>query len=135
MLHDKDQFCYLLWTQSFGPTLHQVFLTIMYIHVSKCNFRYSVPIVLMLSYRTHLLLLRWDTVKVRDRFGTMIRFKVWGRVNSVIADVKLIRNVITERYYVKAQCKNVNVHDALYQMINVCKYTVVKTTILSGSTF
>ncbi len=56
---------------------------------------------LLCSYRIanfFLLLLRWDTGKVRDRFGGMGRFKgglrCKGWVNSVI-----IINVITEINY------------------------------------
>ncbi len=50
--------------------------------------KYNVLMVVILYCKTLLLLLRWDTGKVRDRFGGMGRFKGW--VNSVII------NVITE---------------------------------------
>ncbi len=59
--------------------------------------KYNVLIVFILYCKTLLLLLRWDTGKVRDRFGGMGRFKGglrckgWG--NSVII------NVITEINY------------------------------------
>ncbi len=46
-----------------------------------------------LYFKTLLLLLRWDLVKVSDMFGGMGRFKGW--VNSVII------NVITE---IKHRC-------------------------------
>jgi len=36
---------------------------------------YNVFNVFMLHYKTLLLLLRWDTGMVRDRFGGMVRFK------------------------------------------------------------
>ncbi len=50
--------------------------------------KYNVLIVFILYDKTLLLLLRWDTGKVRDRFGGMGRFKCGlsckGLVNSVI---------------------------------------------------
>ncbi len=46
-------------------------------------------VVFMLYCRTLLLLLRWDTGKVWDRFGGMGRFKGKGWVNSVVVDVIL----------------------------------------------
>ncbi len=53
--------------------------------------KYNVLIVFMLYCKTLLLLLRWDTGKVRDRFGGMGRFKGGFRckewVNSVIINV------------------------------------------------
>ncbi len=39
----------------------------------------------------HLLLLRWDTGKVRDRFGGMGRFKGESTYNNVITDVSTCR--------------------------------------------
>ncbi len=56
-------------------------------------------LIVFISYcKTLLLLLRWDTGNVRDRFGGMGRFKgglrCKGWVNSVI-----IINVITEINY------------------------------------
>ncbi len=54
-------------------------------------------LVFILYCKTVILLLRWDTGKVRDRFGGMGRFKCGlrckGWVNSVII------NVITEINY------------------------------------
>ncbi len=59
--------------------------------------KYNVLIVFILYCKTLLLLLRWDTGKVRDRFGGIGRFKgglrCKGWVNSVII------NVITEINY------------------------------------
>ncbi len=50
--------------------------------------KYSVLIAFLLYCKTLLLLLRWDTGKVRDRFSGMGRFKgglmCKGWVNSVI---------------------------------------------------
>ncbi len=43
-----------------------------YVLISKYN--YNVLIVIIL-YRKTLLLLKWDTGKVRDRFGGIGRFK------------------------------------------------------------
>ncbi len=66
----------------------------MYLHQKN---KYNVLIVLILYCKTLLLLLRWDTGTVRDRFGGMGRFKgglrCKGWVNSVII------NVITEINY------------------------------------
>lgn len=42
--------------------------------------RYNV-LVFMFNCKTLLLLLRWDTGKVRDRFDGMSRFKGWSRVD------------------------------------------------------
>ncbi len=57
----------------------------MYLH--KKN-KYNVLTVLILYCKTLLLLLRWDTGKVRGRFGGMGRFKgglrCKGWVNNVI---------------------------------------------------
>ncbi len=53
--------------------------------------KYSVLIVFILYCKTLLLLLRWDKVKVRDRFGGVGRFKgklrCKGWVNSLIINV------------------------------------------------
>ncbi len=53
--------------------------------------KYNVLIVFILYCKTLLLLLRWDTGKVRDRFGGMGRFKgglrCKGWVNTVIINV------------------------------------------------
>jgi len=50
-------------------------------------------------------LVRWDTVKVRDRFSGMVRFKSGlkcnGRVNSVVIDVTKKTNY----FFLEAQCK------------------------------
>ncbi len=57
----------------------------------------------ILYCKTLLLLLRWNTGKVRDRFGGMGGFKgglgCKGWVNSVIINV--ITDVIACRYYFK----------------------------------
>ncbi len=56
--------------------------------------------------KTLLLLLRWDTGKVRVRFGGMGRFKgglrCKGRVNSVIVNVITYRFLKKIKYNVKA---------------------------------
>ncbi len=44
----------------------------MYLHHKN---KYNVLIVFILYCKILLLLLRWDTGKVRDRFGGMVRFK------------------------------------------------------------
>ncbi len=66
----------------------------MYLHQKN---KYNVLIMFILYCKTHLLLLRWDMGKVRNRFGGMGRFKgglrCKGWVNSVII------NVITEINY------------------------------------
>ncbi len=73
-------------------------------HLSDLNYyvltsknKYNVLIVVILYCKTLLLLLRWDTGKVRDRFGGMGRFegglRCKGWVNSVII------NAITEINY------------------------------------
>ncbi len=55
--------------------------------------KYNVLIVVILYCKTHLLLLRWDMGKFRDRFGSMGRLRSKGCVHSVII------NVITEIIY------------------------------------
>ncbi len=59
-------------------------LTTTYLHHKN---KYNVLIVLILYCKIRLLLLKWDTGKVRDRFGGMVRFKgglrCKGWVNSV----------------------------------------------------
>ncbi len=57
----------------------------------------------LLDCKTLLLLLRWETGKVRDRFGGMGRFKGGLRckewVNSIITEI--ITYVIRCRYFKK----------------------------------
>ncbi len=88
------------------------------------NNKYNVLIVFILYCKTLLLLLRWDTGKVRDRFGGKGGLKCKGWVNSVII------NVITEINY---RCNYMQVFflnkhnvktwmytiSALYQIINL----------------
>ncbi len=68
----------------------------MYLHKN----RHNVLIVFILYCNTLLLLLRWDTGQVRDRFGGTGRFKGGLKckrwVNSVIINV--IADVITYRF-------------------------------------
>ncbi len=47
-----------------GPTLYKVDLTTTYLH--------KISIMHLLFCKTPLLLLRWDTGKVRDRFGVWV---------------------------------------------------------------
>ncbi len=85
-------------------------------YVLTSKYTYNVLIVVILYCKTLLLLLRWDTDKVRGRFGSMGRFKdglrCKGWVNSVIINVTTYR------------CKN-NVKtcmctiSAMYQIINL----------------
>ncbi len=46
--------------------------------------KYNVLIMFILHCKTLLLLLRWDTGKVRDRFGGMGRFKGGIRDGSTV---------------------------------------------------
>ncbi len=70
--------------------------------------------VVILCSKTRLLLLRWDMGKVRDRFGSIGRFKdglrYKGWVNSVII------NVITYRYL---KIYKYNVKTCMYTIINL----------------
>ncbi len=76
----------------------------------------------ILYCKTLLLLLRWNTGKVRDRFGG--RCKRW--VNSVIIDViteinyrcKYIEVLFKYKYNVKAWMDTIPIR-ALYQIINL----------------
>ncbi len=60
---------------------------------------YNALIVFMLYWKTLLLLLRWDTVKVRDRFGGMGWFKGGLRCKGWVSIV--IINVVTEINYMQ----------------------------------
>ncbi len=66
----------------------------MYLHQKN---KYNVLILVILYFKTILLLLRWDKVKVSHRCGGMGRFKCGSRckgwVNSVII------HLITEMNY------------------------------------
>ncbi len=66
----------------------------MYLH--KKN-KYNILTVLILYCKTLLLPLRWDTGKVRGRFGGMGRFKGGLRCKGWVNNV--IRIVITEINY------------------------------------
>ncbi len=56
----------------------------MYLHQKN---KYNVLIVFILYCRSLLLLMRWDTGEVRDRFGGMGRLRCKGWANSVITNV------------------------------------------------
>ncbi len=75
----------------------------MYLHQKN---KYIVLIVFILYCKTLLLLLRWDTGKVRDRFGGMGRFKGLLRckewVDSVI--IHVITDIITCWYFFFKYC-------------------------------
>ncbi len=66
----------------------------MYLHHKN---KYNVHIVCILYCKTLLLLLRWDTGKVRDRLGGVCRFKGWLRCKGWVNSVTI--NVITEINY------------------------------------
>ncbi len=66
-----------------------------YVFTSKN--KYSVLIVFILYCKTLLLLLRWDTGKVRDSFGGMGRFK--GRLRCKRWVNRIILKLITENTY------------------------------------
>ncbi len=72
-------------------------LGVLIYYVLTSKNKYNVLIVFILYCKTLLLLLRWDTGRVRDRFDGMGRLKSGFRckewVNSVII------NVITEISY------------------------------------
>lgn len=59
--------------------------------------KYNVHIAFILYSKTLLLLLRWDTGMVRDRFGDMGRFK--GRLRSEGWINSVIIKAITEINY------------------------------------
>ncbi len=58
---------------------------------------FDVSTMYLLYCKTFLLLVRWDTGKVRDRFGGMGRFKGGLRCKGWVN--RVIINVITEMYY------------------------------------
>ncbi len=84
-LHQKINTMYLLWS---------------YCELTSKN-KYNVLIVVILYFKSLLLLLRWDMFKFRGRFGGMGRFmgglRCKGWVNSVIINV--ITDVITYGYF------------------------------------
>ncbi len=83
-----------------------------------------------------MLILRWDTGKVRDRFGGVGRFKgglrCKGSVKSVITTVITEINYRSNYMHVLKKCKCnakkcMYTISALYQSIT-CKYIIVKAT-------
>ncbi len=79
----------------------------------------NVLIVFILYFKTILLLLRWDTGKVRDRIGCMSRVKNECMGQQFIAYVTVITNAIKQfliyTYNVNACLYTIS---ALYQIIN-----------------
>ncbi len=80
--------------------------------------KYNVLIVFIMYFKT-LLLLRWDTGKVRDRFSGMGRFKCGLRCNRWVNSV--IINVITELNY---RCNNMQVFKKYKYNVKACMYTI-----------
>ncbi len=71
--------------------------------------------MIILYYKSILLLLRWDTGKVRDRLGGMGRFKGGLRCKGVII------NVITEIHY---RCNYMQVFLKYKYNVKTCMYTI-----------
>ncbi len=88
----------------------------MYLHPKKKG---NVFIVFKLFCRSLLLLLRWDTGKVRDRFGGMGRFNGWLRCKGWVNIV--IINVITEMNY---RCNYIQVFLIYKYNVKTCMYTI-----------
>ncbi len=89
-------------------------------HVLTSKNKYNVLIVFILYCKTLLLILRWDTGKVRDRFGSMGRFKGGLRCKGWVKSV--IINVSTEINY---RYNYINVFFFKYKYnVNTCLYTI-----------
>ncbi len=73
----------------------------------------------LLYCKTLFLLLRWDTVKVRDRFGGMSRFKGGLRCKGWVN--RVIINVLTEINY---RCNYMQVFFKYKYNVKTCMYTI-----------
>ncbi len=85
----------------------------------------------ILYCKTLLLLLRWDTGKIRDMFGGMGRFKGGLRCKGWVSSV--IINVITESNYMQVFFKAA-VHNFACKMYNIyiiSEYTIFQTMFLA----